>query len=442
MQPRMSTLPFLFTSLALAAASTSTDAQSWTTTTRVSVSSAGVEGNGASITRSDALVALSANGRFVAFNSSASNLVAGDTNGVPDIFVHDLLLGTTERVSGSSSGQQESGDGSGQGSYGVALSGDGRFVAFHSYSPNLVAGDSGNQCDVFVRDRLTGITTRASVAPSNKSPNGPSQFPALSADGHYVLFDSMASNLVSNDRNRQWDVFLQDRWTGALKRVSVSTSGQEGNAGSWRLSCGNAISADGRFVAFPSLATNLVPGDTNNGEDVFVRDTWANVTERVSVTTLGAPADGISKWSSLSADGRFVAFLSNAPNLRPAGAPAGNIMQVYVHDRVLRTTRCVSVSSTGVAADTGAAFAPALSADGRYVAFCSGSTNLVSGDTNGVVDVFVRDLALGTTTLVPGTRGGKWPAMDDTGAVIAFASLIGDLVPGDANAVQDVFAVR
>ena len=224
--------------------------------------------------------AISADGRFVAFDSFASNLVAGDTNGVVDVFVRDRVAGATERVSVSSSGAQANG------SVSAAMSADGRFVAFSS---DLVAGDTLEDLDdVFVRDRVAGTTKRVSVSSTGAQANDSSKSPAISADGRFVVFGSGASNLVAGDTNGAYDVFVRDRVAGTTERVSLTSTGAQVNHGS-NVGAG-AISADGRFVVFDSTASNLVAGDTNGAMDVFVRDRVARTTERVSVSSAGAEA--------------------------------------------------------------------------------------------------------------------------------------------------------
>src|SRR5947207_7980736 len=263
------------------------------TTERVSVVSGGTEGNNASLGS-----ALSADGRFVAFDSSATDLVAADTNGVSDVFVHDRQTGTTERVSVASDGAQ------GNGSSGLvtfafppALSADGRFVAFVSFATNLVASDTNGATDVFVHDRQTGTTERVSVASDGTEGNAASAGATLSADGRFVAFHSAATDLVAGDTNGTTDVFVHDRQTGITERVSVASDGTEGN----KASSYPALSADGRFVAFDSDATNLVAGDTNGTTDVFVHDRQTGTTERVSV-----PSGGRTQGNGKS--GRFFAF--------------------------------------------------------------------------------------------------------------------------------------
>ncbi|MCC7011901.1 MAG: hypothetical protein IT454_04990 [Planctomycetes bacterium] len=431
--------------LALAAAAPPAVAQVSGVITRASLSSTGVDANGASVTNSATPLSISSDGRFVAFNSAATNLVSVDTNGIPDVFVRDLLLGTTERVSVTSSGGQAIGDSSARGSYGTALNADGRYVAFYSYSPNLVSGDTGGFCDVFVHDCATGATERVSVSTSNGSPNNASQYPSISSDGRYVVFQSGATNLVSGDKNNNVDVFLRDRSTNVTKRVSVSTAGKDAN-GLSSLGLGNtAVSADGRYVVFHSSATNLVSGDTNGQYDVFLRDLVANTTQRISLTSTAAQTNGWNGQASISADARYVAFYSYAPNLVPGGATVPQ-PQVYVRDRVLGTTACASVSSSGVVSDRAAVVHPAISGDGRFVTFVSNATNLVAGGTTPGYHVFVRDLALGTTTCptasaAPGTTLID-VAIDSLGLHIAFDSLATNLVPGDTNGVQDVFVIE
>jgi Tol biopolymer transport system component len=230
----------------------------WHVVQLVSVASDGTQGNSHSVSPS-----ISADGRYVAFSSLASNLVPGDTNGKQDIFVHDRLTGQTTRVSVASDGTQGNGD-----SDFASISADGRYVAFSSLASNLVAGDTNGTWDVFVHDRLTGQTTRVSVASDGTQGNEDSIGVEISADGRYVAFTSLASNLVAGDTNGTWDVFVHDRLTGQTTRVSVASDGTEGNGHSLY---GLSISADGRYVAFASVASNLVSGDANGGiTDAFI----------------------------------------------------------------------------------------------------------------------------------------------------------------------------
>ncbi len=229
---------------------------------RVSVASNGTQGNDGSAAYSGS-PAISANGRYVAFASGSSNLVPGDTNDRTDVFVRDLRSGTTRRVSVAGDGTQAN-----HGSHAPAISADGRYVTFASVASNLVPGDTNHTGDVFVRDLRSGTTRRVSVAGNGAQGNHSSYGSAISADGRYVAFLSDASNLVPGDTNGASDVFVRDRRSGTTRRVSVAGNGTQGNLDSGD----QAISADGRYVAFDSYASNLVPGDTNDNQDVFVRD--------------------------------------------------------------------------------------------------------------------------------------------------------------------------
>jgi hypothetical protein len=398
-------------------------------TTRVSVATGGVQANGDS-TES----ASSADGRYIVFSSSANNLVAGDTNGTWDVFLRDRAAGVTTRVSVASGGAQGNG---GSGSPGISA--DGRYVTFSSEASNLVAGDTNGTSDVFVRDRVTGVTTRVSVASGGAQGNEESEQSVISADGRYVAFVSRASNLVAGDVNGKRDVFLRDRVSGVTTLVSVATDGTQADNFSERL----AISADGRYVAFYSVATNLVAGDTNGAMDVFVRDRVTATTTRVSVASDGTQGNADSEAPAISADGRYVAFDSGASNL--VAGDTNVTLDVFVHDRTTGDTSLVSVASDGTQADY-AGQRPSISADGRYVAFDSGARNLTPGDTNQRYDVFVRDRLAGTTTAA-GPTFGSAQANDDSmvtaisadGRYVTYFSGASNLVAGDTNGKADVF---
>jgi Tol biopolymer transport system component len=378
--------------------------------------------------------ALSPGGRYVVFTSFATNLVPGDTNGWNDVFVHDRRTGTTERVSVGRKGAQ--GD---EFSDLPALSRGGRYVAFGSAASNLVPDDTNDAFDVFVRDRRAGTTERVSVGPGGAQGNQLSNDPAISPNGRFVAFISAATNLVPGDTNGQQDVFVRDRRTGRTERVSVATGGAQGNDHSFD----PVLSADGRYVAFGSWATNLVPNDTNGWQDGFVHDRWTRTTRRVSVATGGAQADGFNGTPRLSADGRYVAFESFASNLVPGDT--NDTSDVFVRDRRTGTTERVSVGRDGAQGDLGSS-TPAISPGGRYVAFTSTATNLVPGDKGGQQDVFVRDRRRGRTERVSVGLGGAEAddfsltgAISAGGRVVAFSSAATNLVPGDTNGWNDVF---
>ena len=400
-------------------------------TERVSVDSSGVQGNGQST-----VPAVSADGRFVAFMSYASNLVASDTNDQRDIFVRDRQTGATTRVSVSSTGEQGNG-----GSDSPAISADGRFVAFTSYASNLVASDTNDYNDVFLHDRQTGMTTRVSVDSAGAEGSGDSCFPDISPDGQFVTFESRADNLATSDKDTIGDVFVHHVQSGTTTLVSVDSSGAKGDSDS----SSPEISADGRFVTFYSNATNLVASDTNRELDVFVHDRQTGMTTRVSVDSSGAQGDNLSCGSAISADGRFVAFGSLATNL--VASDTNVAWDVFVHDRQTGTTTLVSVDSSGVQGNDGSEY-PSLSSDGRFVAFTSGATNLVASDTNGAGDVFMHDRQTGSTTRVSVGLAGVQADLQSEGAAISaddrfvtFYSNATNLVASDTNGEGDVFVV-
>jgi Tol biopolymer transport system component len=311
-----------------------------------------------------------------------------------------------DRVAGTtervsvSSGGEQA-DRFGSGSRNPVISADGRFVAFLSEAANLVAGDTSPR-DVYVRDRLAGTTERVSVSSTNAVSAKDTNDPAISADGRFVAFVTDASNLVDDDTNRSLDVFVRDRVAGTTERVSVNSAGAQANSAS----IDPAISADGRFIAFESGASNLVAGGTNGAHpDIFVRDRLAGTTERVDVSSRGEETNAVATGSAaISADGRFVAFQSLASNLVPGDT--NNAVDVFVRDRIAGTTERVSVSSAGVQGNAHS-MSPTISANGRFVTFESGASNLIADDTNRQGDVFVRDRVRGTTTLIsasPPTR--------------------------------------
>ncbi|HET8944260.1 MAG TPA: calcium-binding protein [Dehalococcoidia bacterium] len=398
-------------------------------TERVSVTTSGQQGDGLS-----GYPSVSGDGRYVAFSSDATNLAPGDTNLATDIFVRDRLSGVTEWVSVSVTGG--AGDGT---SYVPAISADGRYVAFASSASNLVAGDANGVTDVFVRDRVAGTTALVSVDGAGNQGNNPSYESSLSADGRFVAFRSASDNLVPGDTNKADDVFVRDRLAGTTTRVSLANDGSQSNRNNYA----PGISSDGRFVVFWSSASNLVAGDTNHKDDVFVRDTLAGTTVRASVSSAGAEADGRSNDAAISGDGRFVTFRSHASNL--VAGDTNTTGDVFVNDLSTGATELVSASG-GVSGD-GISGYPDINHDGSLVVFRSAASNLVSGDTNGAVDVFVRDRIAGVTSLasvdstgVQGDRASDHPSISSDGGVVAFHSWARNLVPGDTNRATDTFA--
>ncbi len=408
----------------------------------VSVASDGTQGNSVSTRGS-----ISADARYVAFESRADNLVPGDTNNASsavgtDIFVHDRLNGITSRVNVASDGTQANGD-----SQVATISADGRYVAFVSSASNLVAGDSNAQSDVFLHDTVTGTTSRVSVASDGSQGNANSSGGTISANGRYVVFISSASNLVAGDTNGAPDAFVHDRLTGTTIRVDVASDGSQGNGG---VVITPTISSDGRYVVFISTDSSLVPGDTNGAADTFVHDLVTGSTSLASVASDGSQGNSSSDGKAriaISADGRYVAFASFASNLVPndtnaAGDIAGE--DVFVHDMMTGVTTRVDVASDGSQGNADRSNL-SMSADGRYVAFSSAYEHFVTGDTNGVFDTFVHDMSNGSTVRVSvaadGSQagGGITVALSDDGQYIVFDSSASNVVQGDTNAEQDVF---
>lgn len=362
-------------------------------TTRVSVSTGGAQAQATSDPWGGSTAGgISANGQYVVFVSDAPNLVQGDTNRVTDVFLHDLGSGVTSRVSVGSSGLQANGP-----SAQPVISANGRYVAFVSYASNLVRHDTNRFADVFVRDLRTGKTTRVSVTSRGAQARCnisacESTGPALSANGRFVAFQSSATNLVRHDTNRLGDVFRRDLRTGKTIRVSVDSHGRQG--GRDRTNNGSnapEISANGRYVVFHSADSNLVPGDTNRAFDIFLHDCRTGRTTRVSVGDQGQQANAESLGpASISAAGRYVAFTSLASNL--VAGDANDITDVFVRDLRSGHTTIASLGDHGQLGDDGSSEADiAFSANDRFLAFSSWADNLVPGDTNSVPDGFVRD---------------------------------------------------
>jgi Tol biopolymer transport system component len=387
--------------------------------TRASVDTAGGDPNDNS---SEASV--SGDGRYIAFGSDATDLVPGDGNATRDVFRRDLRLGTTTRVSVDVGGGDPNGTSSAP-----SISADGHLVAFTSSATDLVVGD-GNESpstDVFVRDVESHATTRASLDAAGGDPDSSSFDPAISADGRFVTFTSDASDLVPGDGNAARDVFVRDLRDMATTRVSVDTTGGDSNGESLTEP---SISANGRRVAFESSATDLVPsGETGvfvrdlgagittlvasgsccpsisgSGRhvafgfgDLFVRNLSAGTTTQVSVDTEGGDPNNMSFRASISADGRYVAFESFATDLV---LDDGNVApDIFVRDLRTNTTTRSSVDLLGREV-VGISTEPAISADGRYVAFDSSAPSLVGNDRNGAFDVFVRGVVTPTVESV------------------------------------------
>ncbi len=402
--------------------------------TRVSLSSAGIQGNGSSKSPS-----ISGNGRYVAFyGSDVNNLVAGDTNNYPDIFVRDTETGKTTCVSVASDGTQAN-----LPSESPIISDNGRYVIFQSHANNLVANDTNNRPDIFVRDTQTNKTTLVSVSSGGTQGNGDSSAIGISADGRYIVFNSKASNLVNNDSNGTLsDVFVRDTQTNQTTLVSIGSSGNRGNKDTYA----SGISSDGRYIVFNSYADNFFANDFNNQSDVFVRDTQTSQTTLISVSYDSERVLGGSGEAKISGNGRYVAFSSAGNNL--VAGDTNNKIDVFVRDTQTNQTKLVSVGINGIQAN-GDSYSADISDDGRYIVFRSKVSNLVVGDTNSLDDIFVRDTQTNQTTRVSvnynGLQGNSFSteaSISGDGGYIAFESGSSNLVTGDTNNSSDIFVYR
>lgn len=362
-------------------------------TERVSVASDEQQANGSSWEP-----VISPDGRYVAFSSSATNLITGDTNGVSDIFVRDRQAGTTVRVSVHSSGQQGN-----KLSLHPSISDDGQIIAFVSEATNLVSSDTNGVKDIFVHNRTNGANTtiRASVGPSGQQANGLSDNPAISGNGRYIAFESIATNLVSGGLvNTTADVFVFDRQTSITERISISRNGGDGN----RESYDAAISTDGRYVAFESWARNLLANDTNGNKHIFVRDRTTGVTEQVSIADETTGPDPGAEANHNNGDPAIVVvngcplivFESWAGNLDPRPGALEDLTDpvsdgdndIFLRNECTETTERVTLQlDTNFGRED--SFDPVISANGLFVAFISRTQDLIAGDTNGEADIFV-----------------------------------------------------
>ncbi|MBK7642998.1 MAG: PD40 domain-containing protein [Planctomycetes bacterium] len=398
-------------------------------TTLMTTSTAGVQTDDGSL-----YAELSADMRFLTWQSVATTLVLGDVNAHADVIVREIATGLTTLASLSSAGTQGDGD-----SLEPEISADGRYVVFFSYATNLVPGDTNNTSDIFLRDRLLGTTECISVGPLGEPANGGNRYPTISHDGRYVAWESNASNLVAGDSNGVRDIFVRDRQLGLTQRVSVDSAGAQGDGASTDAN----LSPDGRFVAFESDATNLVPGDTNAVTDVFLHDLLTGATQRVSTTSSGTQASQPSNDPYVSDEGRFVAFDSRDANFVPGDA--NGQIDIFVKDMLTGTIERCSLSSAGIEADWDC-YDPVLSPDGQWLVYFSLAGNLVPNDTNNGEDIFLRDRAAGLTERVSVGANGQqasgvsfYPAVSPDGRFVAFDCSSDDLVANDSNGLRDIF---
>ncbi|MBK8169877.1 MAG: PD40 domain-containing protein [Sandaracinaceae bacterium] len=388
--------------------------------------------------------AVSSSGRYVAFMSSASNLVPADTNGATDLFVRDRLTGSITRESVNSAGVQSAGCNAASGT--PSITPDGRYVVFSCSASDLVATDTNGNTDVFIRDRAIGATTLVSFRATNSnSCNGTSTIPTVTDDGRWVTFVSSCTNAVVSDTNgATTDLFVRDTVSAVNFVVSVDSGGAQLASAT----TSGSVAGSGGYFAFASAGA-FVAGDTNGASDIYYRDFAMGVTTRVSLSSGGGdPTGGASITPSLSADGRYVVYSSTATNI--VAGDTNGVQDIFVRDITGGMNIRASVDSSSVQAGAISQY-PSITADGRYVAFQSSATNLVAGDANGFDDIFVRDLIGATTTLVSRAVGGaqmtgappitSYPSIAPDGSFVVFASAATNLITNDTNGVADVFAV-
>lgn len=381
---------------------------------------------------------LSADGRYLAYQSIASNLVPGDTNNAYDIFVFDRDTSRIERVSVSSSGEQ--GD---KNSVSPSISADGRYVMFSSDATNLVSGDTNARSDTFVHDRITGTTTRVSVDANGNQGSLPSLEGMISADGRYVGFRTFQS-FDPTDTNGTTDIYVKDTLLGTIKLVTRSSSGNSNHGG---IST-PVMSGDATVFGWISNDPSFVPGDTNNFSDVIIYDTKTGVNKRVSRGINGAQPNNTSFLPALNYDGTKVLFSSEASNIVPGDTNA--VGDVFLFDVATATTTRVSLSDTNQQLDrvSRSRLGHGLSADGKTAAFHSQSTNAAVGKTSILFDVYVRDLIAGKTQIVSKTHLGEFangPSLDGLlsadGRYVGYRSLATDLTDDEVGPRSDMYLV-
>ncbi|MBD2157301.1 putative Ig domain-containing protein [Leptolyngbya sp. FACHB-16] len=336
----------------------------------------------------------SASGRYITFTADDSSLVSGDTNGIDDVYVYDRYTKTYSRVSLSSNGEQGYSS-----SRSPSISADGRYISFISYSNNLVVGDTNGRDDAFLHDRQTGETIRISVDPNgNQSNTGPSWVNGISADGRYTTLSSYATNLTSDeDINNDLDVFVYDRLTQQNTRISIPFNGVADALGYSR---SPAISDDGRYITFYSTAANLVPGDTNALPDIFVRDRVTGETTRASIASDGTQNTGQISAADISGDGRYIVFSSTDGTL--VSGDTNGVIDIFIHDRETGQTSRISAGAQGEPAN-GHSRLPSISRNGRYITFASNATNLIAGTSIPTGQIYVYDRQTGETRVIEGS---------------------------------------
>ncbi|MFG0247925.1 MAG: SdrD B-like domain-containing protein, partial [Phycisphaeraceae bacterium JB051] len=404
-----------------------------TLTQRVSLSETGDQVNGSSTQ-----VDMSADGRYVVFTSFSSKLVDGDTNSTSDVFLVDTVTDSIQRISVSSDGQQGNAY-----SNSASISDDGRYVVYRSAASNLVDDDTNGYVDIFVYDRLTGQTKRINTLPDGTQANRSSDDPVISGDGRYIAFESSASNLASGTSLSVNEIYIFDQETGALTFMDIALDDTQKNRGYNDPS----ISADGRYVTFWSTKSNLVADDTNEIPDVFVHDRQTGQTRLVSLSNEGVQANNAGYDPVISPDGRYVAFYSSANNL--VTDDTGYTADIFVYDLQSDQIKRITVNAQGDQANR-SSYSPTFSADGRYVAFHTQATNLLYGQsTQSSAGIVVYDQLTGDYTYASQSNDGQQandyaydPAISADGSIIVYHTTASNLVDGDTNDSSDIFMTR
>lgn len=398
---------------------------------------------------------LSADGRYIAFCSFATNLVPNDTNNVLDTFVYDSHTSDVERVSVTETGTEVYGWNN---CHGVDISGDGRYVVFGSDTAELDDAAGRNLYnDIFLRDQGKGGLLQITHAYDGGPANGDSYDPDISADGRHIIFRSYASNLVPNDTNGVADVFGYDIQTRTISLISVSSTDSSVNGSGWIFANGSSVSGDGRYFVFYSSASNLVEKDTNGTLNVYVHDRDADEdgyfdepdpsethTELISINLNGMGGSDHSTLPSISQNGRYIIFTSYAVDLVPCDN--NGTADLFVRDTHTDITEIVSLSSDGIQG-TLPSIMGLISDDGRFIVMQS-LAQLTSDPPSPYWMIYLRDRQIGVTTLLSlgqnglANRESGYPTLSTNGRTVVFESFASNLVPNDTNGAFDLFLYR
>jgi len=370
---------------------------------------------------------VSGDGRYVVFSTYASNIISGDTNGANDVFLRDTQNNTTTRVSVSSAGT-ESNSNSGT----ASISNSGRYIVFSSMASNLTTGITGtSRYHVYMHDMVTNITSLVDTSSSGVVGDGDADYPQVSADGRFVVFQATGTNLVSGINSASTNqIYIKDMHSGAIKALSVTSAGVKGHDGS----SGPDISCDGNVVAFSSAATNLgVPTGQPGRQDLIVINLGWNGDELNDVTS-GTTYGIMGSSSQISCDGNIALFTSTSTDVVSPSTPSGYV-NAYQYNRITGAFTQASLGNGNTqsnASSSNRTVYASMSGDGRYVAFVSGATNADATYPNGSdsgsdSSIYIRDVKKSTTemvTVLPSGNRSRWAkdnvSMSANGSVVVF----------------------